>query len=378
VSVSVAGRPDRSPTVRGGDGRGPILSVPLPGITCAVLNDAIRQVEVALLDGAPPREQESLAEVIAAVALAVGRRTPDYVVDRRPRLRPALVGRVLEVLRSALLRAWRQTSTAASPLLVLRHVAAVESLREVLARTSLQDFTAPLNGPDGADALAEVMHDLRSPLSSIRCLAERLELAGSGPVNDLQRRQLRLIHIAAMQLCMVADDAIDASRDGDVRSDDDSAPLSVTKVLNAVASIVRPVAEEKNLEVRFVRPAGDYRVGCEVVLRRVLLNLVTNALKFTHEGWVEVTALDRGDARVEFSVRDTGPGISAEAAEQLFRPFHRGAAADQPHRFSRTGLGLALCRRMVEQLGGTLRHETPPEGGTRFWFEADLPPLTPP
>lgn len=373
MSGSVAGRPDRSQTLRREDRRGR-LGLPLSGITCSVLSDAIRQVEHTLLDGAPPRDRTPLAEAIAAVALAVGRRTPDYVVDRRPRLPPGFVARVLEALRGALLRAWREGSAVASAVLVLRHVAAVEELREALARTS-QDFTVGLNGPGGADALVEVMHDLRSPLSSIRCLAERLELAGSGAVNDLQRRQLRLIHIAAMQLSMVADDAIDAFHNAEAHREDEAAPFSVTKLFNVVASVVRPVAEEKNLEVRFVRPAVDFRVGREVVLRRVLLNLVTNALKFTHVGSVEVTALDRGDARVEFSVRDTGPGIPPEAVEYLFQPFRHGSA-DQPHRFSRTGLGLALCRRMVEPLGGTLRHESPPGGGTRFWFEADLPPLT--
>ena len=377
MSVSNAGRPDRSPTLRGGDGRGHRLGLALPGITSSVLNDAIRQTEEALLDGTRPRGREPWAEVLAAVALAVGRRTPDYVVDRRPRLPPALVGRVLEALRAALLRVWRETSAPMAAGVVLRHVAAIEDLREVLARTSLRDFSGPLNGPDGADVLAEVMHDLRSPLSSIRCLAERLELAGSGPVNDLQRRQLRLIHIAAIQLSMVADDAIDASFDGVLPGDEDAAPLSITKVFNAVARIIRPVAEEKHLDVSFVRPAVDYRVGCNAVLRRVLLNLVTNALKFTHTGGVEVTAVDRGDTGVEFSVRDTGPGIPPEAAQQLFRPFRPGAA-DQPHRFSRTGLGLALCRRMVEQLGGTLQHESATGGGTRFWFEAHLPPLTRP
>jgi len=350
--------------------------VALAGITSSPLNDAIRQVESALIDGSPPREGESWAEVIAAVALAVGRRAPDYIVDRRPRLPPAQVERVLEMLRATLLRAWRQASAPASPGLVLRDIAVLEELREVLARSSLRDFADRLNGPDGADALAEVMHDLRSPLSSIRCLAERLELGASGAVNELQRRQLRLIHIASIQLSMVADDAIDASPDGEVRRDYEAVPFAVTGVLNAVARIVRPVAEEKQLDVRFVRPAVDGRVGCKSVLRRVLLNLVTNALKFTHEGSVEVTAMDRGEARVEFSVRDTGPGIPPEAVEKLFRPFYPGAP-DRPHRFSRTGLGLALCRRLVEQLGGTLQHESAPGGGTRFWFEAHLPPATP-
>jgi len=376
VSASVTGRPDRSPTLRGGNGHGHVLGLPLPGITCAVLTSAIRQVEDALLEGATPDDREALTAVIAAVALAVGRRTPAYVVDRRPQP-PALVGRVLEVLRAALLRSWREGSASTSAYVVLRHVAAVEELREALERTPLQDFTAQLNGPDGADALAEVLHDLRSPLSSICCLAERLEQGGSGVVNDLQRRQLRLIHIAAVQLGMVANDAIDASHDAAVRCDDDLAPLSITKVFNAVASIVRPMAEEKGLELRFVRPARDYRVGCEDVLGRVLLNLVTNALKFTHVGWVEVAAAERSDGWVEFSVRDTGPGIRPEAVERLFRPFRR-VAAGPTHRFSRTGLGLALSRSLAETLGGTLRHESPEGGGTRFWFEADLPPLTRP
>src|SRR5881628_1145341 len=110
VSGSNAGRPDRSPILRGGDGRGHRFGLALPGITSSILNDAIRQVEDTLLDGASPRGREPWAEVLAAVALAVGRRTPDYVVDRRPHLPPALVGRVLEVLRAEVLRVWRETS----------------------------------------------------------------------------------------------------------------------------------------------------------------------------------------------------------------------------------------------------------------------------
>jgi len=185
-----------------------------------------------------------------------------------------------------------------------------------------------------------------------------------------------LIEIAAMQLSMVADDAIDAAYDQPGHGDA-PAPLTVTLLLNAVADLVRPVAEEKKLELRFVRPERDYRLGYEAALQRVLLNLVTNALKFTHEGYVEVRAVERGETRIEFSVRDTGPGIPAHAEEHLYRAFPRKASGPT-HRFSRTGLGLALCLRLVDRLGGRLQHESPPAGGTRFWFGIDLPPLTPP
>lgn len=349
----------------------------LTGIPSPVLASAAREVENALLAPAAPSERGLLAKVIAAVTLAVGHSRPDYVVDRCIEWPPTVVPRVLHLLRAALLRAWREGVAHESAHRVLSYLAAAEALQEGVERVALQQFTASLNGPEGADALTEVLHDLRSPLTAILFLAQRVEQGKSGVVNALQRRQVRLIEIAALQLSMVATDAIDAIHDRGIRDAEGPGPLSIIGLLKAVADVVRPIAEEKNLELRFVRPELDYRVGPRVPLLRVLLNLVTNALKFTHEGSVTVAVVERGDTRVEFSVRDTGPGISPTAIDQLYQPFQRAAGGEGPiRRFSRTGLGLGLCRRLVEQLGGVLQHESPPGSGTRFWFEVDLPLLT--
>jgi signal transduction histidine kinase len=105
----------------------------------------------------------------------------------------------------------------------------------------------------------------------------------------------------------------------------------------------------------------------------VLLNLTTNALKFTDRGVVELTAIDVGPDRVELAVRDTGPGIPPEAMEALFQPWRRAKLVPR-YSLSSTGLGLAICRRLVAAMGAELKVDTRPGWGTRFHFELELPP----
>ena len=136
--------------------------------------------------------------------------------------------------------------------------------------------------------------------------------------------------------------------------------------------IVQPIAEEKGLTVRLEAPESDFRVGHPVALSRVLLNLTTNALKFTSEGFVEVAGKQLDDTRVEFSVRDTGRGIPSQAMLTLFEPFRRRQKQGE-YAFSGAGLGLSICRKLVEAMRSTLRVETAPDFGTRFYFELALP-----
>ena len=163
---------------------------------------------------------------------------------------------------------------------------------------------------------------------------------------------------------------------GDVLRNEEPAPFSVTAVMESVRDIVHPIAEEKRLTIHLRLPERDYRLGRQLALRRILLNLVGNALKFTEHGSVELTARDLTETDVEFSVRDTGPGIAPEAVESLFHPF-RSTTMPQRRRFSSTGLGLAVSRRLVEALDGTLQYETSPDWGTRFWTVLALPPVLP-
>jgi signal transduction histidine kinase len=235
-----------------------------------------------------------------------------------------------------------------------------------------QHFADRLSGPDGLELVVEVAHDLRSPLTSILFLAETLQRGRSGPVNSVQERQLGLIYSAAFGLSSVASDVIELARGGDRLVDLDPIPFSVTDILESVRDIVQPIAEEKSLTVQLATPEADFRVGHPVALSRVLLNLTTNALKFTAEGFVEVTARQTTQRGVEFSVRDTGRGIPPQSMATLYEPFRRRQKQGE-YAFSGSGLGLSICRKLVEAMGSTLQVETAPGYGTRFHFVLDLP-----
>jgi signal transduction histidine kinase len=192
-------------------------------------------------------------------------------------------------------------------------------------------------------------------------------------VNPVQERQLGLIYSAAFGLSSMASDVIELARGGDRLVDLDPIPFSVADILESVRDIVQPIAEEKALEVRILAPPTDFRIGHPVALSRVLLNLTTNALKFTSEGYVEVTARDGGAEQMDFSVRDTGRGIPPQSMATLFEPFRRRQKQGE-YAFSGSGLGLSICRKLVEAMGGTLGVETTQGSGTCFHFALRLPP----
>ncbi len=287
------------------------------------------------------------------------------------RLASASGRRLVHVLRATLVRGWRDGSLPAPG--IRDSVAALAALEDVLIALE-PDWTrdlGPVPGP-GFELFVDIAHDLRSPLNSILFLAETLQRGSSGAVTDLQRRQLGLIYSAALGLNNLASDALELALDRDRLVEKEPAPFSLTEVMEAVRSILHPVAEEKGLELRLHGAAPDHRLGQPVALGRVLLNLTTNALKFTDDGYVELCAQAGADDRVELSVRDTGPGVNPDAIPSLFQPFRRAKARGGIF-FSGTGLGLAICRKLVRAMGSELQLETRADWGTRFYFELILP-----
>ncbi len=249
---------------------------------------------------------------------------------------------------------------------------AIERVAHGLDPDWAQHFADRLSGPNGLELVVEVAHDIRSPLTSILFLAETLQRGRSGAINEIQERQLGLIYSAAFGLSAMASDVIELARGGDRLVDLDPIPFSVTDILESVRDIVLPIAEEKGLAVRVAPPGSDFRIGHPVALSRVLLNLTTNALKFTDEGHVEVLARQSGRTGLEFSVQDTGRGIPPQAMNTLFLPFRRRIKSGD-YKFSGAGLGLSICRKLVEAMGSELKVETSPDSGTRFYFELELP-----
>jgi signal transduction histidine kinase len=290
----------------------------------------------------------------------------------------ALGRHLLELLRAELLAEPRDGSAAPDPEAVLAIMRAIERVRAAVDPGWSQTFSSRLSGPDGLDLVVEVAHDLRSPITSILFLAETLQRGQSGAVNDVQHRQLGLIYSAALGLSSMASDVIELARGGNQLVEKEPGPLSVTAILESVRDIVHPIAEEKGLKISLVPPVSDHRMGRSLALSRVLLNLTTNALKFTDEGGVEIAARPRGLTQIEFSVRDTGHGISPEAMSNLYQPFRRSRAraGRSGYYFSGTGLGLAMCRLIVEAMGSELKFETEAGRGTRFYFELNLAPAT--
>jgi signal transduction histidine kinase len=315
---------------------------------------------------------EEITGQLAQLSTAVRQQLIGPVAEHVEVPRTPLARRLLGLVRGAFLERAQALPSQPDAGQLLRVLGAIEQVSERLEADWSQHFTDRLSAPDGLELVVEVAHDLRSPLTSILFLAETLQRGRSGPVNPVQERQLGLIYSAAFGLSSVASDVIELARGGDRLVDLDPIPFSVTDILESVRDIVQPIAEEKSLAVRLAPPEADFRVGHPVALSRVLLNLTTNALKFTAEGFVEVIAQQTGPRRIEFSVRDTGRGIPPQSMATLFEPFRRRQKAGE-YAFSGSGLGLSICRKLVEAMGSTLQVETQQGQGTRFHFELELP-----
>ena len=350
---------------------GLVASVTSPLVAAATLRVERRWREEA----SPDTDQEVVAGLLAAIARAADERRPSYVADLVPRPSPVLGHRLVDMLRTELIRSWSGARRRPSANVMLETLVALEQVRHALEANAVDQFEALLGGHGGLELVVELAHDLRSPLTSILFLAETLQNAQSGAVNELQHRQLGLIYGAALGLSSVVSDAIELVQGSDALADKELTPFSVTELMHSIRDIVRPLAEEKGLELRLLPPEGDYRLGQPLPLSRVLLNLTTNALKFTERGHVEVAARTTKGTRVEFAVHDTGPGIDADTLRTLYQPFRSTPSSPRQH-FSHSGLGLAICRKLVTAMGSELAMKTRPGWGTRFSFELDLPPTT--
>jgi signal transduction histidine kinase len=234
------------------------------------------------------------------------------------------------------------------------------------------DLATCLSAPNGLDLVIEMAHDLRSPLTSILFLAEAMQQGQGGPVNESQRRSLALIYSAALSLCTAASDVLELARGGNRLVDHQPQPFSLSDVLFSIRDMILPLAEQKGLEIRLVHPVPERRVGHARALSRALLNLATNAVKYTDAGFVEIAVQPVTPARLIFSVRDTGRGLDTGAVQTLYQPL-RKTTTDLRQHFSSAGLGLAIVRKLVTAMDGELHVETARGRGTRFFFALDLP-----
>jgi signal transduction histidine kinase len=321
------------------------------------------------------REDAASAGEVGALAAELGRAVAAMAaLPGEPQSRPSntpLARRLLAMLRREFVNLVAASDGEPHASGLLAYLKAFEDLAAELEPPWDQRFTDRLSGPDGLELVVEVAHDLRSPLTSILFLAETLQRGRSGPVTPLQERQLGLIYSAAFGLSSVASDVIELARGGDRLVDLEPVPFSIADIFESVRDIVLPIAEEKGLDVRVAPPERTSRIGHPVALSRVLLNLTTNALKFTDSGYIEMRGTEVGPNLLELGIRDTGRGIPPASLAMLFEPFRR-RQKERDYAFSGSGLGLSICRKLVEAMKGELQVETG-SNGTRFHFTLELP-----
>jgi signal transduction histidine kinase len=149
-------------------------------------------------------------------------------------------------------------------------------------------------------------------------------------------------------------------------------PFSIAALMRAVRDVVQPLAEEKGLTLRFSGPVEDIRLGHPAAITRVLLNLVTNALKFTNNGSVTVTAFEADGGAVCFRVEDTGRGMPPAVAARVSAVFSREAGSPT-YSFSSAGLGIAICRKLLDAMSGSMSIGAVSPVGTRVEFTLLLP-----
>lgn len=222
-----------------------------------------------------------------------------------------------------------------------------------------------------AHFLANMSHEIRTPMNGILGMIELMKLDS---LSKAQQDKLDIIHQSTQTLLTILNDVLDFSKIESNAMLIERIPIDINKLLEQIIGLMRPALEKKNLafKVQLLPDAYRYVLGDPNRINQVMSNLISNAIKFTERGSVEIIAryesVDAQNTRIMIDIIDTGIGIHQEDLQHIFDDFAQ-ADASITRRYGGTGLGLTICQRLAKLMGGEIRVQSVYQQGSCFTFE---------
>jgi signal transduction histidine kinase len=282
-----------------------------------------------------------------------------WIIDREPRVLNE------EEIASLQDLAYLIMDRLESSLTSTRTLARIVRNKAAIKKTSLEQ----------AEIISSMSHELRTPLNAILGFAQLMEM-GNPPPTPSQKISIDHILESGWYLLSLINQILHSASIESGELSLSQTPLSLFNILQECQTMIKSQAQKKNIKLNFSRyKLPVYVLADETKLKQVLINLLTNAIKYNREGGnVTVEYLQNDSAMIRISIRDTGLGLTQEQIDKLFQPFNR--LGRETGSEEGTGIGLVVTKKLVEFMGGEIGVESSATVGSTFWV--DLPSAEPP